>query len=324
MTEKYLQMFNRFFNNEGRMSSTYKPVFLRALLDIGDLYDSEKSAKLIGRQWVEQQNNQIIVDLNFIAARFAKYYWDMEYSFRLRQSQDPQDANITRLIKAIHEPKKKPPTTKELSSDKMESFRKMVINKSIKREVLIHLRTDMKELYHKRDAKTIVLDETVIEFLYTHKTLLRKGLNNVIAKYLEKLNRMTPQISNKIDSENKTRQSLNSEIQIKMDKWQDSRCFYCRNKLKNPHVDHVIPYNYIFATDPHNCALACQQCNCIKSDMLPNKDLFENVIDRNRDIMKYLETINQPYDEKSYMRLFETCIDEYNGNTFFSPENYYK
>ena len=121
------------------MSSTYKPVFLRALLDIGDLYDSDKSKNLIGSQWLRYEGDQILIDLNFIAARFAKYYWDMEYSFRLRQSQDPQDVNVTRLIKEIHEPGKKPPTVKELSSDNMQVFRTSVINKSIKREVLVSL-----------------------------------------------------------------------------------------------------------------------------------------------------------------------------------------
>ena len=301
------------------MSSTYKPVFLRALLDIGDLHDPDKSKNLIGEQWLKREDDQILVDLNFIATRFAKYYWDMEYSFRLRQSQDPQDVNIIKLIKAIRKPDKKPPTVKELSSEKMQSFRTSVINKSIKREVLVHLRTDMKDLYKKTDSKTISLNEDVIEFLHTHKTLLRKGLNNVLAKYLEKLNRLTPQILNKIDNEEKKRTALKEEIRIKMDQWQGSQCFYCNNKLHRPHVDHVIPFNYIFATDTYNCTLACQQCNCTKSDMLPDEDLFDKVIERNRELTDYLKIITPTYDEKSYIRLFDACKEEYNDGRFFNP-----
>ena len=243
----------------------------------------------------------------------------MEYSFRLRQSQDPQDVNIIKLIKAIRKPDKKPPTVKELSSEKMQSFRTSVINKSIKREVLVHLRTDMKDLYKKTDSKTISLNEDVIEFLHTHKTLLRKGLNNVLAKYLEKLNRLTPQILNKIDNEEKKRTALKEEIRIKMDQWQGSQCFYCNNKLHRPHVDHVIPFNYIFATDTYNCTLACQQCNCTKSDMLPDEDLFDKVIERNRDLTDYLKIITPTYDEKSYIRLFDACKEEYNDGRFFNP-----
>ena len=319
MSNAYLHMFNRFFNNAGRMSSTYKPVFLRALLDIGDLHDPQKSKNLIGNQWIEKKDDKVLVNLNFIAVRFAKYYWDMEYSFRLRQSQDPQDANITRLIKAIHEPNKKPPTVKELSSDDMQVFRTSVINRSIKREVLVHLKTDMNDLYKKIDSQTISLDEDIIEFLYTHKTLLKKGLTGVLGKYLEKINHTTPQILNKIDSEDKKRKALKQELQIKMNKWQDSQCFYCKNKLNKMHVDHVIPYNYVFTTEPYNCALACQQCNCTKSDMLPDRDLFDKVIERNREFIDYLQNTISTYDEKSYIRLFDTCTHEYNGDKFFSP-----
>ncbi len=297
MPNNYLSMFNRFFSNAGRMSSTYKPVFLRALLDIGDLHDPQKAKNLIGKNWLERKNGRLLVDLNFIAVRFAKYYWDMGYSFRLRQSQDPQDANITRLIKNFHDPEKKPPTIKELSEDKMEGFRDMVIKKSIKPEVLIHLLTDMNDLYKKTDSKTITLDENVIEFLHTHKILLRNGLTSVLAKYLEKLNHMTPQISNKIDSERINRTNLNDDIQLQMRKWQESKCFYCKNEFQRPHVDHVIPYNYVFSTEMYNCTLACQHCNCTKSDMLPTKPLFDDVLERNQEITDYLKNTNSFYND---------------------------
>ena len=302
------------------MSSTYKPVFLRAILDIGDLHNSETTQKLVGSKWLERKDKKILVDLNFIAIRFAKYYWDMEYSFRLRQSQDPQDANITRLIKNIHDPQKKPPTIEELSSDEMEYFRTKVINKSIKPEVLVHLLTDMNGFYKKTDSKIISLDEDVIEFLHVHKILLKKGINSVLAKYLEKLNRMTPQIANKVDSDLNSRTHLSTELQFWMKKQQDSRCFYCGNKFLRPHVDHVIPYNYVFSTDLYNCAMACQQCNCTKSDMLPHTDLFNGIIERNRKIGDYLDRINSQYNEKSYLRLFDMCAEEYNAGNFFRPD----
>ncbi len=301
------------------MSSTYKPVFLRSLLDLGDLHDPQKAEDLVGREWIERKSGKIRLDLNFIAVRFAKYYWDMEYSFRLRQSQDPHDANITRLIKGIHDPDKKPPTIKELAADEMEDFRNMVITKSIKPEVLVHLRTDMNDLYQRNESKIIELDEDIVEFLHTHKILLRKGLTGVLAKYLEKLNRMTPQISNKIDSEGARRAPLKSEIQLRMRKWQDSKCFYCKNDLLRPHVDHVIPYNYIFTTDVYNCALACPHCNCTKSDMLPEREFFDGVLERNQGIMDYFDSINLDYNENSYQRLFEACVEEYNGKEFFRP-----
>ena len=318
MSEKYLQAFNQLFS-KGRMASTYKPVFLRSLLDIGDLIKEDNHC-IVGREWLELKNDKLYVDLNFIAVRFAKYYWDMEYSFHLRQSQDPSDANITRFIKKYHDPNKKPPTIKELSEDRMEDFRKVVITKSLKPEVMVHIRTDMTELFKKIDSNTILFDKEIVEFLYTHKIALRKGLNHMIATYLEKLNKMTPQIGNKVDNENEVkRPKLNKEIELKLQREQDSKCFYCKNNFKRPHVDHVIPFNYVFSTEPYNCVIACQQCNCQKSDMLPERAYFEQVLDRNRDIIKYITSKNSTYTEKAYSLLFESCANEYNGTVFFKP-----
>ena len=317
MDKNYLEMFNRFFNKQ-RMTSTYKPVFLRSILDIGDLHDPKKAERLVGRQWVRRKDGKVYIDLNFVAIRFAKYYWDMEYSFHLRQSSHPHDAIITHSIKKIHDPEKKPPTIEELSLDSMKDFRNEVITTSIKKNVLNYMLTDM-PLYEKTDVKTIVVDDDIIEFFYGHKIMIRKGLNNVLTKYLEKLNRSTPQIANKIDNDRGNRQPLHKEARIEMKEWQNSRCFYCQNEFRGWHVDHVIPFNYVFTTDLYNCVLACQRCNCIKSDTLPNQDLFCNVLDRNDGIMDYLKKKTPSYSLESYRRLFESCIEEYNGTTFFSP-----
>ncbi|ABK76751.1 HNH endonuclease [Cenarchaeum symbiosum A] len=316
MAKDYLRMFNRFFGNSNRMASTYKPVFLRALLDVADL---DGTRRLAGERWLERKDGKLVIDLNFIAARFAKYYWDMEYSFRLRQSQDRQDANITRLVKAAHKEGDKPPTIEVMASEEMDEFRKRVIKMSIKPEVLVHLLTDMKGLYVKTGPSTIQLDDDIIEFLRGHRVLLKQGINNVLARYLEKLNRMTPQITSKIEGEPTGRKALGSIAQEKMKKWQDSRCFYCEDKFSKPHVDHVIPHNYVFATDLYNCTLACQQCNCTKSDMLPEKDIFEKVVERNRGIPQCLKKFKPGYSEESYRLLFDTCIKEYNGDEFFTP-----
>lgn len=301
------------------MSSTYKPVFLRALLDVGDLADPKRKEELVGKDYLSKKDGQLLVNLNFIAMRFAKYYWDMEYSFRLRQSQDPQDANITRFIREKHIPNKKPPTLKGLARDDMEEFRKLVIRKSLKPEVLVHLKTDMDDLYTKIDANTISVDEELINFLHIHRTTLRYGLNHVISKYLEKLNRNTPRITTKVayDPDAKGRAVLNKEIQLRMERLQESRCFYCEYKISKYHVDHVIPFNFVFSTDWYNCVLACQQCNCTKSDTLPQENLFCDVLERNCD--SNFDDRKDEYDEAKYQILYEACKTEYNGPKMFEP-----
>ena len=98
---KFVKMFNNFFQT-GQMSSTYKAVFLRALTDIGKYGRDD----LIGKQWIDHRGDEIRMDLDFIAVRLAKYYWDMEIAFSLRHTPEkmanpkrPQDDN--RMVKLI-------------------------------------------------------------------------------------------------------------------------------------------------------------------------------------------------------------------------------
>lgn len=320
--DAYAVMFTKFFKNSSKMASTYKPVFLKALLDIGDLADKEKEDSIIGREWLTVKDGRLFVDLNFIAIRFAKYYWDMEYSFKLKQSQDRADANITRIVKNWHDPDRKPPTIRALADDRMKDFRAEVIRRSIKREVLVHLRTDMEDLYRKEDANTISLDQSVIQYMGRNKTSIKYGLNYVMSRYLEKINCNTPNIASKVDYDPHRvhRPTIARDAVVSMRGWQDSLCFYCARQLDGPHVDHVIPFNFVFSTDLYNCVLACQQCNCTKSDTLPERELFDRVILRNQERSSYLEAQTVPYNEESYCRLFDVCISEYNGSTFFRPE----
>ena len=104
--------------------------------------------------------------------------------------------------------------------------------------------------------------------------MLRNGINNALTRYPERINRLTPQIANKVDCIAGPKPQLDAELRVLLRKWQDSRCFYCGREVSGGHMDHVIPYNFVFATDLYNCTLACQQCNCQKSDMLPERDLF--------------------------------------------------
>jgi len=319
--EDFSRMFSTFFKNASRMASTYKPVFLKALLDIGDLDGPKTDDEIVGNQWLEKKNGRLLIDLNFIAIRFAKFYWDMEYSFRLRQSQDLQDANITRIIKAAHDPDKKPPTTKDLAAKNMAEFRKKVITMSMRREVLVHLKTDMNDLYKKIDANTISVDQDLINFLHMHKTTLKFGLNYVISKYLEKINPHIPRITTKVESHlnSPPRTNLNKEIQLRMERLQENVCFYCKQGITKYHVDHVIPFNFVFSLEPYNCVLACQTCNCTKSDSLPTESIFCDVLVRNRDHIRILNDRWLSYNEQKYQALYNSCRVEYNGDRFFSP-----
>lgn len=323
MTTDYLEMFGAFFTKRVKMSSTYKPILLRSLLDIGDLDDPKKSDGIVGREWLELKDGRLTVDLNFVAARFAKYYWDMRYSFKMRQSQSPNDANIVRMIEERHGGHKKPPTVQELAGDEMADFRKKVIDRSIKPQPLRYLLTDMPRFYERTAPNAISFDEGIVQFMHRHRTILRKGINNVLTKYLERVNRSTPSIANKVDCETAGRIQLPRKMRDFIQATHGSRCFYCQKRLDSGrcrHIDHVIPYNYVFSTVPYNCVLACQRCNCVKSDRLPEREIFNGVLERNDRIKgEMLRSFESAYEEGAYRRLFESCADEYSRNDFFTP-----
>ncbi len=191
----YADMFNRFFR-DARLSSTYKPVLVAALVDISG---GGAGAPLPARgEWARREGDRMRVDLNLVAALFARFYWDMAAGLgsrhmppRMADPDDPdKDVVIARLIKEELEKEKRrdayrdmadadgdlagggaeeyhsrgrrshaggrPPTLKELASDEKAGFRKKVIDDAIKPEALKHLLTDMGDLY------TICPDEDAI------------------------------------------------------------------------------------------------------------------------------------------------------------------
>lgn len=89
------------------MSSTYKPVFVSALVDAGRW---EEDDRLEGRRWIRKEaDGRISVGLDFVAVRFAKFYWDMAAGFgarhapeRMADADDPS-RDVLNIVKVISE-----------------------------------------------------------------------------------------------------------------------------------------------------------------------------------------------------------------------------
>ena len=104
--EAYARAFDRFFARP-RMSSTYKPVLVSALVDAGRW---EEDDRLEGRQWIRRESDgRISVGLDFVAVRFAKFYWDMAAGFgarhapeRMADADDPS-RDVLNIVKVINE-----------------------------------------------------------------------------------------------------------------------------------------------------------------------------------------------------------------------------
>ena len=350
-TEDYAAIFDAFFGGRPNMASVYKPLLLRSLLDA--IAAAEKPGAP-GGEWIERgDDGQISVKLDFVAACMTKYCWDMHHSFRIRQSQVGMNADIIAVIAenggAAAKLKldkqaelRKPPSLRDLAGNDRQQLRNGVINRCIKKQVLWRLPADLPDLYETdgvgeknrgaATATTIFLSGAAADYMRSHKAQIRNGLNQLLAVYLEKINVMTPKIASKVDYDahggNIFRPILGAEVKRKMQAWQGRRCFYCEYTLgadagRREHVDHVVPFGFVYSTRAYNCVVACQECNCVKSDKLPSRSLFKCVLDRNDEDDKrdsLLAGAVPEYTRGSYDRLFSACRSEYNrGRRPFSP-----
>lgn len=223
----YTGMFNAFFK-EARLSSTYKPVLVAALVDVSEGEDGV-AGQMARRQWTRRGEHGIRVDLNLLAALFARFYWDVAAGLgprhmapRMADPDDPdRDVVITRLIRDEVGKRKRmeayrdmveadedlegeskesrcrgkrpasdrPPALDELASDEMAGFRKKVIDEAIKPEALKHLLTDMEGIYTIcRGESAIVLDAGAAAHMKRNAVTIRAALSHMIARRLEETN----------------------------------------------------------------------------------------------------------------------------------------
>ena len=315
--EGYLQKFNSFLSTS-YFASTYKLVFLKSLLKLAD-YRISDTKSVIGHKWIQQNGTTLKVDLNFIAVPFTKYYWDMFYKFRLRQSQTKNqygddDLNIHKNFKDENGIAKKPPkTADELASDEYDSLRKKIIERSIRKEVLDHLSSS--GFYKKAKGKSyIIMDSRVIRFFEKYRIILDSAINYKITKYLEGINKYFPQVAKAVLIDI-PRQPLPKKEREEYDKLYTNSdlftCFYCENEFPlNKHTrDHAIPFDYVLSENLYNSVPSCQTCNSKKSNLLPDTHIFEEIIKRNKTLTNLTD-----YSEKEFRKLYGNCKQSYHGN----------
>lgn len=108
----YAAMFNGFFKS-ARLASTYKPVLAAALVDVSE--GGAGGGRQAWKRWTRREGDAIRVDLNLVAALFAKFYWDVTAGMdprhtppRMADPDNPgEDIVIVRLIKEEVEKRKR-------------------------------------------------------------------------------------------------------------------------------------------------------------------------------------------------------------------------
>lgn len=306
--QSYLAKFRTFFNREN-FSSTYKPYFLKSLIEIAD-YD-EGSPMLPGHQWLQKEGENLTLNLNFIAVRFLRFYGELYFKFKLKQSSTPLDANINRILESLRIYfDRKLPTCEFLASDRFAEKRKEVINSSIKPEVLPRL-DRYQDLYTiVPSTDNILMNINIVTFFAKFRTILIPALNYTITRYLERINfapRIAEKISGYIPRDGLTLPKKNIILSM------HNECFYCHNICNDYDMDHVIPFHYIYQTELFNIVPACAGCNSAKSDDLPSQELFEEVKERNKKLQSQ-DLLRRNYSDDRYQELYDSCLNDFHGS----------
>ena len=179
---EYLDLFKKFFD-AGQLDGTYKGVFLHALTDISQFGKDD----LIGKEWISENGNTITLGLSFIAARFAKAYYDILDLDIKHTSASKNRPNILTIIKEYQMHGFL--TLADFASPEMKKFRKKIIQKSIKPEVLKNLKRDFPMMYE-RPARTdnIVFKSGLVDFMRSHRDYLRSELGKKLGNHLKEKN----------------------------------------------------------------------------------------------------------------------------------------
>ena len=287
---------------KGNKSNTYKFALARFLLDHSHKPDSS-----------------CIVSFRDIAKKFLKYYWHQECKYRIRQNYDPK--KIPSVVQVIRDVFKErmvggyiPEYFENMPQEEIKNAEAEIIKRVFgigkKSQVVprfqrlkgqppdrnLHIRGTGDFYDYDVPSGQLEIKPEALSFFKDNYNVLTKAVFLEWSRFLEKINTL-PRIIEKVESEVVRRRALTSYQSI----FRDQRdCFYCNRTLdeRQIHVDHFIPWSYIFEDEAWNLVLACQDCNLKKSDSLAGSSFRNELINRNRDYQKKI-----PKLEKSLLNL---------------------
>lgn len=314
----------------GSENNTYKFALARALLEYCKNVEPKTGAE------------SYEVPYDYLAGKFLEYYWYQDCVFRIKQ--DFYTKRMPNVITAIRDAFGN--DRQPANFGQADVTKKMRAKKDILKSVFGHARSktsrvvpkfqkiregryavDKNVLYgYDDDKQMIYLKPVAFEFLKRNNRILSMAVLSEWAKFLEKINGSLPRLIAKIEHEGR-RGSLATFR--KMYCPHVDHCFYCCNKLEwdHTHVDHFLPWSYIFEDEAWNLVLACQDCNHKKSDLLPQSEFQDNLIRRNQKYQEIIPELNRSLEllttERGWVKEIENhynvCRDEYGFGCITMP-----
>ena len=280
--------------SHGSKANTYKFALARAILEYcrGDYRGTG-----LGGEEEEERQSILRIPYEYLADKFLRYYWHQEYVLHMRQNYDAKHVPhaITKLRDVFGE--STPSDYSLLDRNDKDRARRLVL-----KNVFGHARSktsivvprfqrvpvgnrtvEVRSFYdYDDDEQAITLKPEAFEFFHKYYKLLSKAVLVEWTRFLEPINPTLPRLMTKIEMMDAKRKAL-TKYHNMFTPFTDC-CFYCRDRLEPGciQVDHLIPWTYIYDDNAWNLVLACQPCNCKKSNSLPEREFCDELVGRNR------------------------------------------
>lgn len=320
--------------DHGNKNNTYKFALARAILEYCKPDCQNTGQKTRGRP-------DLSISYDYLADKFLKYYWHQEYVLHMRQNYDP--ARPPRAITKIREifGENTPRDYSRLDQKDMDRAKNLIL-----KNVFGHARSktsivvprfqripsgnrvvEVRSFYdYSDDEQAITLKPDAFDFFSKYHALLSKTVLVEWTKFLEPINPTLPRLLTKIERMNSKKQSL-TKYRNMLAPFTDC-CFYCLDRLEPGcvQVDHVIPWTYIYDDNVWNLVLACQPCNCKKSNSLHSSEFRDGLVKRNRRYRNKIPPLNTSLGmldrgkgwEAEIHAHYQTCL-EYGFGTVHLP-----
>lgn len=314
--------FTYYFNSiltKGRKDNTYKFALARFLIEYSYSLDTEIENKI-------KINSYEKIEFSKIAKEFLRYYWHQICKYKIRQNYNiAKPPLIVQIIYDVFGKGYIPDSFKKMNPEKISKAEKIITKKCFQ-EVIPRFQNipegkniSSNKIFYEYDNYSIFLRLEAISFFKENHSLLLKAVFLEWAKFLEKINIGLPRLISKIESEESKRSNL-TQYQIVLRKHFD-KCFYCSNKLPQErttiHVDHFIPWSYIFEDELWNLVLACAKCNIKKHSSLPQEDYILKLVKRNseysdkiEELRKSVKRLEVDHDQEfAIKKYYHNCLD---------------
>jgi hypothetical protein len=312
--------FAYYFNSiltKGKKDNTYKFALARFLLDysykLDDLYIKTK---------IENDTTEAI-PFSAIAKSFLKYYWHQICKYKIKQNFNPKKLPlIVQIIQNIFGEEYIPDSFESMDKDKIVYAEKEITKKCFLeviprfQNISDGVNVVSNNIFYEYGKISILVKPQALQFFNQNYFFLFKATILEWAKFLEKINIGLPMLISKIEGYERQRKSLDKFKDILI-KYFD-KCFYCNNNLplekQMVHVDHFIPWSYMYEDELWNLILSCRRCNLVKHSSLSSKIFIDRLVERNERYSNVIENLRKSLLRLDAEQKYKNAIEKHYEN----------